>query len=180
MVTPLGGGGGGALGISRWQWAAGTLEPLRPVQTLATLLGPTCCERLHTMLCVVAFCWKLLDEVWPVSNFIQQLPTSRNNTQHGVQMLATCCVLLANNVASVCTGLNNCTSTFWDFYFNRIANLWNSIPNDVRQAESIDSFKRELFYFNGLFNVFDDDNFRTFKIICPKCHRVNTLTACTC
>ena len=29
-------------------------------------------------------------EVWPVSNFIQQLPTSRNNTQNGVQTLATC------------------------------------------------------------------------------------------
>ena len=49
-------------------------------------------------------------EVLTVSNFIQQLPTSRNNTQHCVQTLATswaqqCCVLLANNVASVCTGL---------------------------------------------------------------------------
>ena len=58
-------------------------------------------------------------EVWPVSNFIQQLPTSRNNTQHGVQTLATCwaqqcCVLLANNVASVCTGLNlRRTPKFW-------------------------------------------------------------------
>ena len=29
----------------------------------ATLLGPTCCEHLHTMLYVVATCWKLLDEV---------------------------------------------------------------------------------------------------------------------
>ena len=29
-------------------------------------------------------------EARPVSNFIQQLPTSRNNTQHGVQTLATC------------------------------------------------------------------------------------------
>ena len=28
-------------------------------------------------------------EVWPVSNFIQQLPTSLNNTQDGVQTLAT-------------------------------------------------------------------------------------------
>ena len=27
-------------------------------------------------------------EVWPVSNFIQHFPTSRNNTQHGVQTLA--------------------------------------------------------------------------------------------
>ena len=45
-------------------------------------------------------------EVWPVSNFIQQLPTSRNNTQHGVQTLATCwaqqcCVLLANNIGTL-------------------------------------------------------------------------------
>ena len=75
-----------------------------------------------------------------------------------------------------------CTSTFRDYYFNRIVNLWNNIPNDVRQAESIDSFKRKLksFYFKRLFNVFGGDNFRTFKIICPKCRRVNTLTACTC
>ena len=29
----------------------------------ATLLGPTCCERLRTMLCVVATCCNLLDEV---------------------------------------------------------------------------------------------------------------------
>ena len=36
---------------------------LRPVQTLATLLGPTCCERLHTMLCVVACCCDLLEVV---------------------------------------------------------------------------------------------------------------------
>ena len=29
----------------------------------ATLLGPTCCKRLHTMLRVVVTCWKLLDEI---------------------------------------------------------------------------------------------------------------------
>ena len=59
--------------------------------------------------------------------------------------------------------------------------LWNNTPNDVRQTESIDSFKRELksFYFKRFFNVFDSDNFRTFKMICPKCRRVNTVTACT-
>ena len=58
---------------------------------------------------------------------------------------------------------NNSTSTFRDFYFNRIANMWSNILNDVRQAESIDSFNRELksFYFKTLFNVFDGDNFRT-------------------
>ena len=36
---------------------------LRPVQTLATLLGPTCCEHLHTVLCVVACCCDLLEVV---------------------------------------------------------------------------------------------------------------------
>ena len=36
---------------------------LRPMQTLATLLGPTCCERLHSMLCVVACCCDLLEIV---------------------------------------------------------------------------------------------------------------------
>ena len=29
----------------------------------ATTLGPTCCERLHTMLCVVACCCDLLEVV---------------------------------------------------------------------------------------------------------------------
>ena len=29
----------------------------------ATMLGPTCCERLHTMLCVVACCCDLLEVV---------------------------------------------------------------------------------------------------------------------
>ena len=38
-------------------------------------------KRVYTMLCVVATWWKVLDEVWPVSNFIQQVATSRNNTQ---------------------------------------------------------------------------------------------------
>ena len=95
---------------------------------------------------------------------------------------------VTSQTRQACSGLNlkinnNRTSTFRDFYFNsyRIANLWNNIPNDVRQAESIDSFKRKLkwFYFKRL-NVFDGDNFRTFKIICPKCGRVNTLVACNC
>ena len=61
----------------------------------ATLLGPTCCERLHTMLCVVATCWKLLDEVWNWSNF------RANKCQHFY-----CFAVIearSNNVALVCT-----------------------------------------------------------------------------
>ena len=80
----------------------------------ATLLGPTCCERLHTMLCVVDCCCYvvllLFDQFQTSSNNFQQVATTLNNTQHGVQTLATCwaqqcCVLLPNNVASVCTSL---------------------------------------------------------------------------
>ena len=49
-------------------------------------------------------------EVWPVSNFIQHLPTSRNNTQHGVQTLATCwaqqcCERLHGPLKNNCTAL---------------------------------------------------------------------------
>ena len=61
---------------------------LRPVQTLATLLAnktqhcwaqhvASVCTPCCVLLRVVATCWKLLDEVWNWSNFIQQLPTSR-------------------------------------------------------------------------------------------------------
>ena len=50
--------------------------------------------------------WK----VWPVSNFAQQLQTTRDNMQDGVQTDATCNIqecweLLAINVATIFTGL---------------------------------------------------------------------------
>ena len=64
---------------------------------------------------------------------------------------------VTSQTRQACSGLNlkinnNRTSTFRDVYFDRIANLWNNIPSDVRQAESIDSFKRNLnsFYFKRL------------------------------
>ena len=94
---------------------------------------------------------------------------------------------VTSQTRQTCSGLNlrnnnNRTSTFRNFYFNRITNLWNNVPNDVRQAESIHSFKRKLksFYFKRLFNVFDGDNFRIFKMIRPKRRWVNSLVACTC
>ena len=62
-----------------------------------------------TMMGVVASVCTWLN-VWPVSNIAQQLPTTLNNIQQGVQTDSTCNIqqcweLLANNVASVCTGL---------------------------------------------------------------------------
>ena len=74
------------------------------------------------------------------------------------------------------------TSLFRDYFFNRIAIIWNGIPEDIKVATTLCSFKRQLksFYFKRLYNVFDGDNVRSFKIICPKCRRVNILKACSC
>ena len=67
-------------------------------------------------------------------------------------------------------------------FFNIIAIIWNGIPEDIKVATTLCSFKRQLksFYFKRLFKVFDGDNVRSLKIICPKCRRVNILKACSC
>ena len=73
-------------------------------------------------------------------------------------------------------------SSFWDFYFNRITLMWNSLPKNIKDSDTISSFKSKLksFYFTRLLNAFDGDNFHSFKLICPKCRRVNTSSVCTC
>ena len=79
--------------------------------------------------------------------------------------------------------LNACrTSSFRDFYFNRITLMWNSLPKNIKDSDTISSFKSKLksFYFTRLLNAFDGDNFHSFKLICPKCRRVNTSSVCTC
>ena len=53
-------------------------------------------------------CWGVVSsKVWPVSNFAQKLPITRNNMQQGVPTcnIQHCWGLLVDNVASVCTGL---------------------------------------------------------------------------
>ena len=74
------------------------------------------------------------------------------------------------------------TSSFWDFYFNRISLMWKSFPKNIKDSDTISSFKSKLksFYFTRLLNAFDGENFHSFKLICPKCRRVNTSSVCTC
>ena len=69
------------------------------------------------------------------------------------------------------------TSCFRDSYFNRIVNLWNSLPDIVKNYTTVSGFKNQLkkFYFSRLFRVFDTDNIRSYKIVCPKCRRINPL-----
>ena len=54
------------------------------------------------------------------------------------------------------------TSHFREFFFNRITILWKSIPDGIKLATSLDSFKRKLksFFFWRLHYVFGGDNFR--------------------
>ena len=74
------------------------------------------------------------------------------------------------------------TSCFRDSYFNRIVNLWNSLPDFVKNCTTVSGFKNQLkkFYFFRLFTVFDVDNIRSYKIVCPKCRRINPLNVCSC
>ncbi len=61
--------------------------------------------------------------------------------------------------------------------------IWNSLPKNIKDSDTISSFKSKLksFYFTRLLNVFDGDNFRSFKLICPKCRRINIFSVClTC
>ena len=69
-----------------------------------------------------------------------------------------------------------------NFGANHLRYYHLSIPEDIKVATTLCSFKRQLksFYFKRLYNVFDGDNVRSFKIICPKCRRVNILKACSC
>ena len=93
------------------------------VQTNATLLDHA------SMIAKQQKCWHLLalkfDQFQTSSNNLQQVATTRNNTQHGVQTLATswaqqCCVLLANNVVSVCTGLKPRSVKYYTLHGRKI------------------------------------------------------------
>ena len=74
------------------------------------------------------------------------------------------------------------TSSFRDSYFIRIVNIWNALPINIKASSSLTEFRVKLkeFFFERLRSVFDGDNIRSYKIICPKCRSVNTMNLCTC
>ncbi|RMX52738.1 hypothetical protein pdam_00019291, partial [Pocillopora damicornis] len=53
----------------------------------------------------------------------------------------------------------------------KISLMWKSFPKNIKDSDTISSFKSKLksFYFTKLLNAFDRDNFCSFKLICPKC-----------
>ena len=74
------------------------------------------------------------------------------------------------------------TSLFRDSFFIRICNLWNAIPDNIKVESTLFSFKNKLksFYFSRLSHVFNGDNIRSFKLICPKCRSINSMIICKC
>ena len=72
--------------------------------------------------------------------------------------------------AAHCVKINYArTSLFRDYFFNRIAIIWNGIPEDIKVATTLCSFKRQLksFYFKRLYNVFDGDNVLLSRLFVP-------------
>ena len=80
-------------------------------QTIATYRNIVGRNMLRAFGHLVATCWVLLSQFWPVSNLSQQHPTCCNTSQHGGQTHATCCAqrsydMLRWHVAIVWPGLN--------------------------------------------------------------------------
>ena len=59
--------------------------------------------------------------------------------------------------------------------------MWNTLPDDVKSCTSLPSFKcLKNFFFNRLRALFDQDNIRSYKLICPKCRYSNPFNLCSC
>ena len=74
------------------------------------------------------------------------------------------------------------TSLFLDSYFVRISNLWNAIPEYIKSESLLESFKKKLnsFFYKRLTIMYNQDNIRSYKLVCPKCRRLIMFTSCTC
>ena len=78
--------------------------------------------------------------------------------------------------------LNNSsrTSLFRDSFFNRISNLWNSLPPNLRSTDSFFIFKKSLYnFYLAKFNTyFDTTRIQTWKSVCPHCRSINKPNCC--
>ena len=60
------------------------------------------------------------------------------------------------------------TKTFKSFYSNRVVSIWNRLPADLRQEQSLDGFVRKLnsFYYLKFQNTFNCDNVCSWTSTC--------------
>ena len=69
------------------------------------------------------------------------------------------------------------TVTYQSSYFIRTARIWNELPSSIRLLETLCQFKNSLlkYYKDCLKTIYDTDNPRTWKTVCPKCHNCSVL-----
>ena len=69
------------------------------------------------------------------------------------------------------------TVTYQRSFFIRCTRTWNVLPEDIKNNQTLPAFKKSLFqyYFNAL-AIYDQDDTRTWRTICPKCNVARNLT----
>ena len=69
------------------------------------------------------------------------------------------------------------TFTYQRSFFIRARRAWNVLPDELRTNPiSLASFKRLLLqYYNRALDLYDADDIRTWRTICPKCNAAKTL-----
>ena len=77
------------------------------------------------------------------------------------------------------------TNTFQRSYFSRVTRVWNCLPTDLRQPNTLlSTFKRLLreYYSKALYSCFNPEDARTWKSVCLNCQSCrslnNVITCC--
>ena len=73
--------------------------------------------------------------------------------------------------------LKSRTVTYQRSFFIRACRTWNVLPDELRTNHiSLASFNCLLLqYYNRAIDLYDADDIRTWRIICPKCNTAKTL-----
>ena len=73
------------------------------------------------------------------------------------------------------------TATYQRSFFVRSCRIWNTLPEQLRDKNvALNSYKRSLlnYYLNTLYNIYIQEDPRTWKSICLKCNSARRLLGC--
>ena len=69
------------------------------------------------------------------------------------------------------------TVTYQRSFFIRCTRTWNVLPEDIKNNQTLPAFKKSLFqYYLNALAIYDQDDTRTWRTICPKCNVARNLT----
>ena len=70
------------------------------------------------------------------------------------------------------------TLSYQRSFFVRCARIWNVLPESFKEHNQTTlAFKRSLLkYYTNAVDIFDQEDIRTWRTICPKCNTAKTLT----